>query len=463
MAFESLSAKLQATIKRLRGQTRVSEKDVKEFMREIRLALLEADVNYKVVKDFISKVSEKAVGQKVLESLSPGQQIVKIVDDDIRNGNDEKTDELVELLGADDYKLDFSKQPPNVILMCGLQGAGKTTASAKLALNLRKNGRKPLMAACDVYRPAAIKQLEILGRQIDVPVYTEDSKKPVEIAQNAVKKALRSLNDTVIVDTAGRLQIDEDMMEELRQLKKVLNPSEILLVVDSMTGQEAANVAKAFNDDLDITGVILSKLDSDTRGGAALSVRSITGKPIKFASSGEKLSEFETFYPKRMADRILGMGDVLTLIEKAQEMYDEKQAVELEKKMRAQTFTLDDFLSQLRQIRKLGGLRGILKLIPGASQINDSQIDESALSKIEAIICSMTPKEKRNPDILNASRRKRIAAGSGTTVQDVNKLMNQFEQMRTMMKRMTKGGIGKKGFGGGFPGGFPGDFPGLGG
>ncbi len=421
-------------------------------MREIRLALLEADVNYKVVKDFISKVSEKAVGQKVLESLSPGQQIVKIVDD-----------ELVELLGADDYKLDFSKQPPNVILMCGLQGAGKTTASAKLALNLRKNGRKPLMAACDVYRPAAIKQLEILGRQIDVPVYTEDSKKPVEIAQNAVKKALRSLNDTVIVDTAGRLQIDEDMMEELRQLKKVLNPSEILLVVDSMTGQEAANVAKAFNDDLDITGVILSKLDSDTRGGAALSVRSITGKPIKFASSGEKLSEFETFYPKRMADRILGMGDVLTLIEKAQEMYDEKQAVELEKKMRAQTFTLDDFLSQLRQIRKLGGLRGILKLIPGASQINDSQIDESALSKIEAIICSMTPKEKRNPDILNASRRKRIAAGSGTTVQDVNKLMNQFEQMRTMMKRMTKGGIGKKGFGGGFPGGFPGDFPGLGG
>ena len=449
MAFESLSAKLQATMKRLRGQTRVSEKDVKEFMREIRLALLEADVNYKVVKDFVAKVSEKAVGQKVLESLSPGQQIVKIVDD-----------ELVELLGSDDYKLDFSKQPPNVILMCGLQGAGKTTASAKLALHLRKNGRKPLMAACDVYRPAAIKQLEVLGKQIDVPVYTEDSKKPVEIAQNAVKKALRSLNDTVIVDTAGRLQIDEDMMEELRQLKKALNPSEILLVVDSMTGQEAANVAKAFNDDLDITGVILSKLDSDTRGGAALSVRSITGKPIKFASSGEKLSEFETFYPKRMADRILGMGDVLTLIEKAQEMYDEKQAVELEKKIRAQTFTLDDFLAQLRQIRKMGGLRGILKLIPGASQINDSQIDEGALSKIEAIICSMMPKEKRNPDILNASRRKRIAAGSGTTVQDVNKLMHQFEDMRSMMKRMTKGGIGKKGLGGGFPGNFPGGFPG---
>jgi signal recognition particle subunit SRP54 len=448
MAFESLSAKLQATIKRLRGQTRVSEKDVKEFMREIRMALLEADVNYKVVKDFIARVSEKAVGQNVLESLSPGQQIVKIVDD-----------ELVELLGADDYKLNFSKQPPNVILMCGLQGAGKTTASAKLALHLRKNGRKPMMAACDVYRPAAIKQLEVLGKQIDVPVYTEDSGKPVEIARNAVKKALRTLNDTVIVDTAGRLQIDVDMMEELKQLKKALDPSEILLVVDSMTGQEAANVAKAFNEDLDVTGVILSKLDSDTRGGAALSVRSITGKPIKFASTGEKLSEFETFYPKRMADRILGMGDVLTLIEKAQEMYDEKQAVELEKKMRAQTFTLDDFLDQLRQIRKMGGIRGLLKLIPGASQINDSQIDEAALGKIEAIICSMTPKEKRNPDILNASRRKRIAAGSGTTVQDVNKLMRQFEDMRAMMKKMTRGGMGKKGFGKGFPGGFPGGFP----
>ena len=448
MAFESLSAKLQATIRRLRGQTRVSEKDVKEFMREIRMALLEADVNYKVVKDFIARVSEKAVGQSVLESLSPGQQIVKIVDD-----------ELVELLGADDYKLNFSKQPPNVILMCGLQGAGKTTATAKLALHLRKNGRKPMMAACDVYRPAAIKQLEVLGKQIDVPVYTEDSGKPVEIARNAVKKALRTLNDTVIVDTAGRLQIDVDMMEELKQLKKALDPSEILLVVDSMTGQEAANVAKAFNEDLDVTGVILSKLDSDTRGGAALSVRSITGKPIKFASTGEKLSEFETFYPKRMADRILGMGDVLTLIEKAQEMYDEKQAVELEKKMRAQTFTLDDFLDQLRQIRKLGGIRGLLKLIPGASQINDSQIDEAALGKIEAIICSMTPKEKRNPDILNASRRKRIAAGSGTTVQDVNKLMHQFEDMRAMMKKMTRGGMGKKGFGKGFPGGFPGGFP----
>lgn len=448
MAFENLSAKLQATMKKLRGQTRVSEKDVKDFMREIRLALLEADVNYKVVKDFIAAVSEKAVGQDVLESLSPGQQIVKIVDD-----------ELTALLGAEDYKLDFSKQPPNVIMMVGLQGAGKTTASGKLALHLRKNGRKPIMAACDVYRPAAVKQLEVLGKQIDIPVHSEEpGVKPLEIARNAVKKAVRNLNDTVIVDTAGRLQIDEDMMEELKELKKELNPSEILLVVDSMTGQEAANVAKAFHDDLDITGVILSKLDSDTRGGAALSVRAITGRPIKFASVGEKLSEFEIFYPKRMADRILGMGDVLTLIDKAVEMYDEKQAVELEKKIRTQTFTLDDFLDQLQQVKKMGGVRGLLKLIPGAGQIKDEDIDESRLVRIEAIIRSMTKKEKNNPDILNASRRKRIAAGSGTTVQEVNQLMRQFEDMRAMMKKMTKGGIGKKGFGKGFGGNFPG-FP----
>lgn len=448
MAFENLSAKLQATMKKLRGQTRVSEKDVKDFMREIRLALLEADVNYKVVKDFIAAVSEKAVGQDVLESLSPGQQIVKIVDD-----------ELTALLGAEDYKLDFSKQPPNVIMMVGLQGAGKTTASGKLALHLRKNGRKPIMAACDVYRPAAVKQLEILGKQVDIPVHSEEpGVKPLEIARNAVKKAIRNLNDTVIVDTAGRLQIDEDMMEELKELKKELNPSEILLVVDSMTGQEAANVAKAFHDDLDITGVILSKLDSDTRGGAALSVRAITGRPIKFASVGEKLSEFEIFYPKRMADRILGMGDVLTLIDKAVEMYDEKQAVELEKKIRTQTFTLDDFLEQLQQVKKMGGIRGLLKLIPGAGQIKEEDIDESRLVRIEAIIRSMTKKEKNNPDLLNASRRKRIAAGSGTTVQEVNQLMRQFEDMRAMMKKMTKGGIGKKGFGKGFGGNFPG-FP----
>ena len=444
MAFESLSAKLQATIKKLKGQTRVTEKDVKEFMREIRLALLEADVNYKVVKDFVANVSQKAVGQEVLESLSPGQQIVKIVDD-----------ELVALLGADDYKLDLSKTPPNVIMMVGLQGTGKTTASAKLAAHLRKNGRKPMLAACDIYRPAAIKQLEVLGKQIDIPVYTEGTNvKAATIAKNAVKSALRNLCDVVIIDTAGRLQIDDALMDELDEIKAEVNPAEILLVIDAMTGQEAANVAETFNNSLDVTGIILSKLDSDTRGGAALSVRAITGKPVKFASSGEKINEFEVFYPKRMADRILGMGDVLTLIDKAVEMYDEKQAADLEKKIMNQTFTLDDFLEQLQQIKKMGGIMGILKLLPGAGQIKEEDIDERQLVKIEAIIQSMTKKEKRNPDILNASRRKRIAAGSGTTVQDVNKLMKQFEDMRVMMKRLGgkgKKGIGRKMFGGKMP------------
>jgi signal recognition particle protein len=444
MAFESLSAKLQATIKRLKGQTRVTEKDVKEFMREIRMALLEADVNYKVVKDFIARVSEKAVGQEVLESLSPGQQIVKIVDD-----------ELTGLLGADDYKLDLSKTPPNVILLVGLQGTGKTTACAKLAAHLRKQGRKPLMAACDIYRPAAVQQLQVLGRQIDIPVYTEEpGAKAADIAKNAVKSALRSLNDVVIVDTAGRLQIDEALMDELDEIKSAVNPAEILLVIDAMTGQEAANVAAVFNERLAVTGIILSKLDSDTRGGAALSVRAITGKPVKFASSGEKINDFEIFYPKRMADRILGMGDVLTLIDKAVELYDEKKAEELEKKLATQTFTLDDFLDQLQQIKKMGGIGGLLKLLPGAAQIKEEEIDEKQFVKIEAIIQSMTKREKRNPDLLNASRRKRIAAGSGTTVQDVNRLMKQFEEMRAMMKRFGgkgKKGIGRKMFGGKMP------------
>lgn len=444
MAFESLSAKLQATIKRLKGQTRVTEKDVKEFMREIRMALLEADVNYKVVKDFIARVSEKAVGQEVLESLSPGQQIVKIVDD-----------ELTGLLGADDYKLDLSKTPPNVILLVGLQGTGKTTACAKLAAHLRKQGRKPLMAACDIYRPAAVQQLQVLGRQIDIPVYTEEpGAKAADIARNAVKSALRSLNDVVIVDTAGRLQIDEALMDELDEIKSAVNPAEILLVIDAMTGQEAANVAAVFNERLAVTGIILSKLDSDTRGGAAFSVRAITGKPVKFASAGEKINDFEIFYPKRMADRILGMGDVLTLIDKAVELYDEKKAEELEKKLATQTFTLDDFLDQLQQIKKMGGIGGLLKLLPGAAQIKEEEIDEKQFVKIEAIIQSMTKREKRNPDLLNASRRKRIAAGSGTTVQDVNRLMKQFEEMRAMMKRFGgkgKKGIGRKMFGGKMP------------
>lgn len=444
MAFESLSAKLQATIKKLKGQTRVTEKDVKEFMREIRLALLEADVNYKVVKDFVASVSAKAVGQDVLESLSPGQQIVKIVDD-----------ELTALLGADDYKLDLSRTPPNVILLVGLQGTGKTTACAKLAAHLRKQGRKPLMAACDIYRPAAVTQLQVLGKQIDIPVYSEaPGTKAVTIAENAIKSAVRNLNDVVIVDTAGRLQIDEALMEELEEIKSHVKPAEILLVIDAMTGQEAANVAATFHEKLDVTGIILSKLDSDTRGGAALSVRAITGRPVKFASCGEKINDFEIFYPKRMADRILGMGDVLTLIDKAVEMYDEKQAEELEKKLVTQTFTLDDFLDQLQQIKKMGGLMGILKLLPGAGQIREEDIDEKQLVKVEAIIQSMTKKEKRNPDVLNASRRKRIAAGSGTTVQDVNRLMKQFEDMRAMMKKFGgkgKKGIGRKMFGGKMP------------
>ncbi len=446
MAFESLSAKLQATIKRLKGQTRVTEKDVKEFMREIRLALLEADVNYKVVKDFISSVSEKAVGQSVLESLSPGQQIVKIV-----------YDELTALLGAEDSKLDFSRTPPNVIMMVGLQGAGKTTAAAKLALHLRKKGKNPLLTACDIYRPAAVKQLEVLGRQIDVPVHTApEGTKPVAIAQEAVKRAVRGLNDVVILDTAGRLQINEELMQELDDIKAAVTPSEILLVVDAMTGQEAANVARTFNERLAVSGIILSKLDSDTRGGAALSVRAITGKPVKFASSGEKMNDLEVFYPKRMAERILGMGDVLTLIDKAVEMYDAKKAEELEKKIRTQTFTLDDFLDQLQQIKKMGGISGLIKLLPNAGSLGEADVDERGLVKVEAIIQSMTKKEKNHPDILNASRRKRIAAGSGTTVQDVNRVMKQFDDMRAMMKQFSgagKKGIGKKGLGKrGFPG-----------
>ncbi len=439
MIFGNLAAKLQESMKKFRGKTRVTEKDVKEFMREVRLALLEADVNYKVVKDFVKNVSEKAVGTSVLEGLNPGQQVVKIVND-----------ELKELLGGTDAKLDLGRTPPNVIMMVGLQGAGKTTASGSLALMLKKQGKKPLMAACDIYRPAAIKQLQVLGGQIQVPVYAApEGTSPVQIAKEAVEKAIRGLNDVVIVDTAGRLEIDEPLMEELEAIKAAVKPSEILLVVDAMTGQNAANVAVAFNERLDISGVILSKLDSDTRGGAALSVRSMTGKPIKFASVGEKLNEFEAFHPDRMAGRILGMGDVLSLIEQAEKMIDEKEAIELEKKIRQQTFTLDDFLQQLRQIKKMGGVTKLLGMMPGvAGNIREEDIDESKMVKTEAIICSMTLKERNNPSLLNASRRKRIATGSGTTVQDVNTLIKQFEQMRAMMKQLSNAGrSGKKGLG----------------
>ena len=434
-------------MRKFRGKTHVTEKDVKDLMREVRIALLEADVNYKVVKDFTKSVSEKAVGTSVLEGLNPGQQVVKVVND-----------ELKELLGGKEAKLDLGRTPPNVIMMCGLQGAGKTTASAKLALMLKKQNKNPLLVAADVYRPAAVKQLQVLGGQIQVPVYAApEGTNPVKIAADAKEKALRGLNDVVIVDTAGRLEIDEPLMEELEKIKKAATPSETLLVVDAMTGQNAAHVAVTFNERLDITGVILSKLDSDTRGGAALSVAQMTGKPIKFASVGEKMNEFEVFHPDRMAGRILGMGDVLSLIEQAEQMYDEKEARELEKKIRQQTFTLDDFLQQLRQIKKMGGIGKLLGMVPGvAGQIREEDIDESGMVKTEAIICSMTLKERRNPQLLNASRRKRIAAGSGTTVQDVNKLMRQFEQMRDMMKKMNngRGPGGMKGMGGGMKGRF---------
>ncbi|MBE7065708.1 MAG: signal recognition particle protein [Ruminococcaceae bacterium] len=442
MVFGSLAEKLQASMKRFRGKTRVTEKDIKEFMREVRLALLEADVNYKVVKDFIAAVSEKAVGQSVMEGLNPGQQIVKIVND-----------ELTVLLGSSEAKLNLGNVPPNVIMMVGLQGAGKTTASGKLALKLKKEGKNPLLVACDIYRPAAIKQLEVLGGQIAVPVYSAPAgTSAVDIANAAVKQAVRGLNEVVIIDTAGRLEINEELMGELEDIKNSVKPSEILLVVDSMTGQNAANVAKSFDERLDITGVILSKLDSDTRGGAALSVRAMTGKPIKFASVGEKMNEFETFHPDRMAGRILGMGDVLSLIEQAEALIDEKKAAELEKKMREETFTLDDFLDQLQQIKKMGGVTKLLGMIPGvAGQIKEEDIDERRLVITEAIIRSMTIKERNNPNILNASRRKRIAAGSGTSVQEVNILMKQFDQMKQMMKMMNGKGMGKKGFKKRFP------------
>lgn len=447
MIFGNLASKLSEAMRKFRGKTRVTESDVKELMREVRLALLEADVNYKVVKDFTKAVSEKAVGASVLEGLNPGQQVVKIVNE-----------ELIKLLGGDEAKLDLGRTPPNVIMMVGLQGAGKTTASAKLALMLKKQGKSPMLVAADVYRPAAVKQLEVLGGQIQIPVFSmPEGTNPVQIAKSAKEKALRQLNDVVIVDTAGRLEIDDTLMEELENIKKAVVPSEILLVVDSMTGQNAANVAVTFNERLDITGVILSKLDSDTRGGAALSVAQMTNKPIKFASVGEKMNEFETFKPDRMASRILGMGDVLSLIEQAEQMYSEKEARELEKKIRQQTFTLDDFLQQLRQIKKMGGIGKLLGMMPGAAgQIREEDIDERGMVRTEAIICSMTMKERKNPAILNASRRKRIAEGSGTSVQEVNKLMRQFEMMRDMMKKMS-GGKGPKGFGGkGGLGGFGG-------
>lgn len=440
--FEGLSGKLQETIKRIRGQGRVSEKDVKDMMREIKLALLEADVNFKVVKDFISKVSERCVGSDVLESLTPGQQVVKIVHE-----------ELIELLGREQSKVTFAPKPPTVIMMVGLQGSGKTTTSGKLANFLRKQGKSPLLVACDVYRPAAIKQLQVVGGQLNIPVFSlENNLNPVEIAKEAVKFANSRQHDLVILDTAGRLHIDEKLMDELLNIKKAVMPHEILLVVDSMTGQDAVNVSDSFNQKLGIDGVVLTKLDGDTRGGAALSVKTVTGKPIKFAGMGEKLNDLEPFFPDRMASRILGMGDVLSLIEKAQEAYDEKKAIELEKKMRTMQFTLEDFLEQMQQIKKMGPLGDILGMMPGvdAKAMKDfnSEESEKQMSRTEAIIQSMTRKERNDPSILNGNRKKRVAAGSGTTVQQVNQLLKQFEEMKKMMKMMSE--MGKKGKKGGF-------------
>ncbi len=434
MAFESLGDKLQGVFKKLRGKGKLTEKDIKEAMREIKLALLEADVNFKVVKDFVNVVSEKALGEEILESLTPAQQLVKVVND-----------ELTQMIGGEVEPLRFSQDPPTVIMMCGLQGAGKTTASAKLALNLTKTmNKRPLLVACDVYRPAAIKQLEVLGAQINTPVFSMGTDvRPVEIARAAYAHAVQHGNDPVILDTAGRLHIDYDLMTELANIRGTVPVTETLLVVDAMTGQDAVNVAEAFNKELDITGVILSKLDGDTRGGAALSVKQVTGKPIKYSSVGEKLGDLEPFYPDRMASRILGMGDVLTLIDKAQEAIDEKHAAELEAKLRKQQFDLDDFLRQFKQIRRMGPISSILGMMPGVDakmlENIDSEENEKKLRHTEAIIQSMTMKERRNPKIIGASRKVRIAKGSGTKVQDVNQLLRQFNEMQKMMKQFSGG------------------------
>ena len=435
MAFEGLSSRLQDITRKLRGKARITESDLKEMLREVKLALLEADVNYKIVKQFINTIQEKALGQDVLKSLTPGQQVIKIV-----------KDELVELLGGIESKINFTPNPPTIIMLVGLQGSGKTTTAGKLANLLRKQGKRPLLVACDVYRPAAIKQLQVVGSQLNIPVHSnENSKDVVHIAKQALNIAMSKMNDVIILDTAGRLHIDDELMQELKNLKSNIKPHEILLVVDSMTGQDAVNVATSFNENIGIDGVILTKLDGDTRGGAALSVKEVTSRPIKFAATGEKLNDIEVFHPERMASRILGMGDILSVIEKAEESFDAEQAIKLEEKLRKQEFDLDDYLAQLRQIKKMGSFSGLLKMIPGMNQLKDVKVDDKEFVKIEAIICSMTKKERRNPKILNGSRRLRIAKGSGTTVQEINKFMKSFELTQTMMKRMKsqKGGMNK--------------------
>ena len=436
MAFEGLSEKLSAAFKKLRGKGRLSEADVKEAMREIRLALLEADVSYKVVKQFIAQVTERAVGSDVLEALSPAQTIIKIVNE-----------ELTALMGGTSTKLEISSKPPTVVMLVGLQGAGKTTNGAKLAgLMKRQNGKRPLLAACDIYRPAAIKQLEVVGGQLDIPVFQMGQTDPVDIARAAIEHARQHGNDMVFLDTAGRLHVDEALMDELKRMKAAVHPNEILLVVDAMTGQDAVNVAASFNEALGIDGVMLTKLDGDTRGGAALSVRAVTGKPIKFAGVGEKLDELEVFHPERMASRILGMGDVMSLIEKAEMQFDQKEAEKMARKMQEDKFDLNDMLDQLRQIQKMGNLKSILSMLPGVgNQLKDVDIDERQFSRVEAIILSMTREERTKPDILNPSRKRRIAAGCGLKVEDVNRLVKQYDSMRQLMKQVK--GMGKKGRG----------------
>ena len=441
MAFDGLGDKLQDIFKRMKGQGKISEKDLKAVMREVKVARLEADVNYKVVKQFVDNVTNRAVGEEVMESLTPGQQVVKIVHD-----------ELTQLLGGTQSKLTINPKPPTVIMMVGLQGSGKTTTSGKLGKLLKKQGKRPLLTACDVYRPAAIKQLQVLGEQLDIPVYTLGDKiSPVDIAKGAIEHAKSHGNDIVILDTAGRLHIDEVLMEELKNVKEVAQPTEILLVVDSMVGQDAVNVADSFNELLDITGVVLTKLDGDTRGGAALSIKTITGKPIKFAGMGEKLDALEPFHPDRMASRILGMGDVMTLIEKAQETVDQKKAEEMTKKLMKAEFTLEDYLDQMEQLQNMGNINSMLEMMPGMSKnkLKDIQIDERDMARTKAIILSMTPAERRNPKIINGSRRKRIAAGSGMKVQDVNRLLKQYEQSQVLMKQFGGMATGKKGKKGG--------------
>ena len=457
MAFEGLSDKLFAVFKKLKNKGKLTESDVKTAMREVRLALLEADVNYKVAKDFVARVSERAVGAEVLESLTPAQHVIKIVNE-----------ELTELMGGNEARLAIANHPPTIVMMCGLQGSGKTTHSAKLALKLKKEGHRPLLVACDVYRPAAIKQLQVVGEKAGVPVFEMGQGNPVEIAKNAVALAKDHGYDYVFLDTAGRLHVDEELMNELKNIKSEVKPHEILLVVDSMTGQDAVNVATSFNGALGIDGLILTKLDGDTRGGAALSARAVTGKPIKFVGTGEKLGDLDVFHPDRMASRILGMGDMLSLIEKAEQELDEKKARELEQKLRKNKFDLNDLLDQLQQMRKMGSIKDLLKMIPGVGRkIDDVEVDERQFDRMQAIILSMTPGERKKPDIINPSRKRRIAAGCGMQVEDVNRLLSQYRQMQKMfkqfngkttkkMRRRMMNMPGMNGFGGpGGPSGFP--------